>query len=80
MKFILMMCILVVWIVADENTLTCKEKTQVLKALKSENVSGLEKATLGLFNQALFVGHAREEERLRKQKIRVLEMELKDCY
>jgi len=79
MKIIVIICFLVMGLVAGEKQLTCNEKRTVLKALKNENISGLEKATLGLFDQSLFIGHTREEERLRKQKIRVLEMELKEC-
>ena len=53
-------------------------KLEELERLKAESVSGFEKAAL-FFTLSTIAFSKNEEEKVRKEKIRVLEMELKSC-
>ena len=63
---------------AQENDSTCKEKKEMLQTLKSENVSTTQKGVLYALTQSVFVANT-DEDKQRKEKIRILEMEIKMC-
>jgi len=57
---------------------SCIEKLEEIKALKAERTSDIAIAALFLTGN-LLTSATREAEKVRKEKIRVLEMELRSC-
>lgn len=62
-----------------ENNSTCIEKLEQLKKLKSQEASVFEKTASYIFSSSISSFVNSEDEQIVKQKIRVLEMELKSC-
>ncbi len=58
---------------------SCMEKLEELDRLKTESASGIERTAAFLFTANWTAFSKSEDEKLRKEKIRVLEMELESC-
>ena len=78
MKAMLIMMFVAGCIYATENQ-TCIEKLDELKMLKEQNLTGAEKVVYGILNQEILVGYSKDRDKEIDEKIRVLELELREC-
>jgi hypothetical protein len=58
---------------------TCMQKLEELKTLESEKSHWIEKSAVFLFSGNFFSLSENEEDRLIRERIKVLKMELKNC-